>query len=272
MPDVDSPFGLQIGRPFPNLVLQVGCPDGPDVMRVQHRLNAVGCGPTPESGVYDAATRRSVKLFQSRFPDATGAPLLMDGKVGSLTWGAMFGAATVPASHAAPSALTQAVLAFAATQIGVMEQPLGSNRGPQVDRYVEAAGLPASGGFAWCVAFTHFCYLTAAHQLGVANPHVKTAGVLAHWNKAAAVPGALRIRKEEAVTNPALVRPGALFIIDLGGGLGHSGLVAETSNGRLVTIEGNTNDSGSRNGIGVFRREARKIAEINKGFVDYGGF
>jgi hypothetical protein len=37
----------------------------------------------------------------------------------------------------------------------------------------------------------------------------------------------------------------------------------------LVTIEGNTNDNGSREGIGVFRREQRKISSINKGFVDF---
>jgi len=60
-----------------------------------------------------------------------------------------------------------------------------------------------------------------------------------------------------------------LFIIDLGGGFGHSGMVVETNSGRMITIEGNTNDGGSRNGIGVFKRDARKINQINKGFIDY---
>jgi hypothetical protein len=49
-------------------------------------------------------------------------------------------------------------------------------------------------------------------------------------------------------------------------------MVVETSGGRLLTIEGNTNDGGSRNGIGVFERDARKINQINKGFIDYSGF
>ena len=60
--------------------------------------------------------------------------------------------------------------------------------------------------------------------------------------------------------------------IDFGEGLGHSGIVIEVANGRLVTIEGNTNDNGSRNGIGVFQRDARKISKINKGFIDYSAF
>jgi len=37
----------------------------------------------------------------------------------------------------------------------------------------------------------------------------------------------------------------------------------------LETIEGNTNDSGSRNGIGVFRRTGRTVASINRGYIDY---
>jgi hypothetical protein len=82
----------------------------------------------------------------------------------------------------------------------------------------------------------------------------------------------MRIPKAQAVDDPGLVNPGSLFIIDLGQGLGHSGMVIETANGRLVTIEGNTNDSGSRNGIGVFQRDARKINQINKGFIDYSAF
>jgi hypothetical protein len=36
-----------------------------------------------------------------------------------------------------------------------------------------------------------------------------------------------------------------------------------------VTIEGNTNEGGGREGIGVFRRNRRKVRGINKGFIDY---
>jgi hypothetical protein len=46
----------------------------------------------------------------------------------------------------------------------------------------------------------------------------------------------------------------------------------EVENGRLVT-EGNTTQvTGSREGIGVFRRDVRKIASINRGFIDYSAF
>jgi len=54
-----------------------------------------------------------------------------------------------------------------------------------------------------------------------------------------------------------------------GGGLGHTGIVEKVNGGFLTTIEGNTNDGGSREGIGVFRRTGRKIKDINKGFLQY---
>ena len=97
-----------------------------------------------------------------------GRPLEIDGEVGSLTWGALFGASTVPSNSMAPSPLAKAAIDFAITQIGVMEKPMGSNRGPEVDDYLRTAGLnPVGESFPWCVAFTHFCYKKAAENLGL---------------------------------------------------------------------------------------------------------
>ncbi|TAD81184.1 MAG: CHAP domain-containing protein, partial [Bacteroidetes bacterium] len=46
------------------------------------------------------------------------------------------------------------------------------------------------------------------------------------------------------------------------------GLVKSVNGGFITVIEGNTNDNGSREGIGVFER-TRKVASINKGFIEY---
>ena len=62
-----------------------------------------------------------------------------------------------------------------------------------------------------------------------------------------------------------------IFVLDTGGGSGHTGLVEAIEGGRLITLEGNTNDGGSREGVGVFRRNGRKIVNINRGFIDYAG-
>jgi hypothetical protein len=39
------------------------------------------------------------------------------------------------------------------------------------------------------------------------------------------------------------------------------------ANGRLVTVEGNSNDGRSREGTGVFRLDRRTIGTINAGFI-----
>jgi hypothetical protein len=62
-----------------------------------------------------------------------------------------------------------------------------------------------------------------------------------------------------------------IFVLDTGGGAGHTGLVVSIEGGRLITLEGNTNDGGSREGVGVFRCNGRKIVNINRGFIDYAG-
>jgi hypothetical protein len=257
-------------RAFPGRIIKKGDPDESIVKTIQRQLHARGCGTIDVNGDFDDETDAAVRLFQARFPDVEGLPLVVDGKVGSITWAALFGEMTVPSSDVAPSPLLEKALEIAESQVGVMEQPPGSNRGPEVDEYVRRVGLNPKGHFAWCVAFLYFCFDEAALKLGRSNPVIKTAGVLDHWAKAGqqSIP---RITRAKAVQNPGLVLPGHIFIIDTGapGGGGHSGVVLEVAGGKIVTIEGNTNADGSAEGIGVFRRASRKIAQINKGFIDY---
>ena len=261
-PQISAPL------PYPGKLIKLGHKNKETVLAVQRRLNESGCGPIVESGDFGTETFNAVLLFQARFTDTDGLPLKVDGEIGTLTWAALFGPQSVTVRTETSSPLLAAVLDFAATQIGVMEVPPGSNRGPQVDKYVASTGLPPSGQFAWCVAFVYFCFEAAAKKLGRQNPMIKTAGVMDHWNRAG-TQGIPRITNARAIANPALIKPGHIFVISLGGGLGHSALVERVSGGKLVTIEGNTNDGGSREGIGVFRRSMRTISSINKGFVDY---
>ena len=61
-----------------------------------------------------------------------------------------------------------------------------------------------------------------------------------------------------------------VFFVDTGNSRGHVGIVVANVNSFLETIEGNTNDNGSREGIGVFRRTRRRISDISLGFAGYG--
>ncbi|HEX7789613.1 MAG TPA: hypothetical protein VF467_03695, partial [Afipia sp.] len=76
------------------------------------------------------------------------------------------------------------------------------------------------------------------------------------------------VTKSEA--NARTVEPGMIFMLNLGGGKGHAGLVIEVQGDHIITIEGNTNLGGSPDGFGVFRRESRPIVTgVLLGYLDF---
>jgi hypothetical protein len=256
--------------PYPGHYLTLGSKDGASIRVVQERLNHVGCGPIDENGIFNKQTKAAVQFFQARSVDSQGQTLKVDGVVGPLTWAALFGSHGLPQSIGeAVSPLVKHTLVVAATQVGVMEQPLGSNRGPQVDEYIKSLGLdPNNDSYPWCAAFVYWTFQQAATTLGVPNPAIRTAGVLKHWNEAGRA-GVTRLLPDEIEGDFALLRSGLVFVIGTGGGKGHMGIVEDFRDDRLITIEGNTNLPGDREGVGVFRRTSRKFSDINKGFISY---
>lgn len=260
---------------YPGRVLRSGR-SGEDVSLLQERLKQLGIAEDIQvDGDFGEKTESAVKLFQARFTDEAGDPLEVDGVVGPVTWQALFGAAppdraelTGAQGQAPLDELAKEVLEVASTQIGVRESPPGSNRGHEVDQYLESVSEGLLGS-PWCVAFIYWCFKQAAHKLGRANPMVKTASVWTHWEKAGLIDGNIVIRPDEAQQDPSLLKPGMIFHIDTGGRKGHAGLIVNVVGDKIVTIEGNTNDNGSREGIGVFIRSTRKIRQINLGFIGY---
>jgi hypothetical protein len=243
---------------YPGRIIKKGETDTKIVKAIQKRLQELGIEQFGDSGLFGPKTEQAVKLFQARFTDAQGNALSIDGQVGSICWEVLFGIEGVPVVVDARTKGLEVMLEMARQEIGSMEAPLGS----KVKVYLNSVGInfPA----AWCAAFVFYCFQEAAKAAGKANPCVRTGGVLAHWNKT----GGKKILRADAVNNPALIKPGHIFMMDFGGGNGHTGLVESVSGGFITVIEGNTNNGGSREGIGVFRR-SRKIATINKGFIEY---
>lgn len=257
---------------YPGRVIKMGEQDARIVKALKTALNqqlllkgAAAVKLDPDNPNFGPQMKQAVQVFQARQVDPLGNPLKPDGEVGAITWGRLFGLATVPSAVGSTSPLLAQVLVVAASQVGVMEVPKNSNRGPEVEAYLKSVGL--GGGFAWCGAFTYWCFQEAAQQQGRGNPMVKTAGCLDHWERSKAA-GAIRITKAHAVADPGLLQPGMCFIMDFGGGKGHTGFVTEVMGGQVKTIEGNTDASQSREGGGVYRL-TRKIADINKGYIDY---
>jgi hypothetical protein len=149
--------------------------------------------------------------------------------------------------------LSNKALEVAISQIGQQEKPLGSNWGQPVQSYLASVGIgfPAS----WCMAFVFWCFKRASEEMKVTNTAVKTGGVLKAWTEAP---------KECKSLVPII---GSVFIMDYGRGLGHTGIVEKFDAVNVYTIEGNTNDTGSREGIEVCRK-VRKRSAI-KGYLNY---
>jgi hypothetical protein len=261
---------------YPNRIIKQGESDAAIVAALKQKLNELmGIANDPEQRLdptnpsFGPRMKQIVKLFQTRHVDTTGRPLKPDGEIGSLTWEALFGAGSVPTSNKPAGSYLATVLEIAAGEEAkkVREKPRNSNKGPEVSAYLKRAGVPA--GLAWCCAFVYWSFDEAAKAMGRSNPMFKTAGCLMHWNNAQSV-GARRIKKSEAINDTTLVKSGMIFVMDHGGGFGHTGLIERVSGGMMTTIEGNTDASRTREGGGVYRL-TRKIAEINKGFLDYSG-
>lgn len=147
--------------------------------------------------------------------------------------------------------------------VGVTENPPGSNRGPQIDKWnLAACGLT---GVYWCASFVHGMYLEAGKNLpgGASVLNVKT------WARS----------QGDLVKRP---RRADLVCFEFGEGTwdfgDHIGIVEKvlalrwsngTFTGRIQTIEGNTSSglAGSQsNGGGVFRRR-RWVRGIGAQFV-----
>lgn len=262
--------------PYPGRRIQRGERDARIVRALKQALNGALATSRrddlrldPANPTFGPKMEQCVRLFQARNVDAFGRPLKIDGIVGSITWAALFGHESVPASGGSADELLARMMEVAAGEEakGVREVPRNSNRGPEVEAYLRRVGL--GPGYAWCCAFVYWCFDEAAKSLGRRNPMVRTAGCLDHWRRAPGA-GATRVATARAMADPSLVKPGMIFIMDFGGGAGHTGVVEKTWGGFIRTVEGNTDASRTREGGGVYRLE-RKIGEIEKGFIDYAG-
>ena len=134
------------------------------------------------------------------------------------------------------SEVARRALWHAIGEIGCHEQG-GPNRGPEVDLYLKSVGLdPAHASYPWCVAFAHWAFQRAANEARLANPFPHTASVFRAW----------ALAKDHRATT---AEPGAIMILDHNDGVhGHMGIVAAVGPTTVVTVEGNTNAWGGREG------------------------
>jgi len=126
-------------------------------------------------------------------------------------------------------------------QIGIREKT-GHNDGKMVETYLRYCGLPK--GEPWCASFVCWCY----GQADIANPRSGFCPDL--------------FRPARVIYQPskhiAVLQPSAGDIIGLyfpeKHRIAHTGFVDVWGAVYVITVEGNTNEAGSREGDGVYRK------------------
>lgn len=166
----------------------------------------------------------------------------------------MWGMSPIKQSVSGSSQLALRALEIAKTQMGITEEPHGSNWGDDVEKYLASVGLnfPAY----WCAAFAYWSFNEAAKEQNIANPLYKTASVLEHLHHSKAT---------IILHNPL---PGDIFILEFPSGH-HTGLVdtVDMSLKTYTTCEGNSDANGSRTG-GEVCSNGRQIRSA-KAFLRY---
>lgn len=140
----------------------------------------------------------------------------------------------------------QTVLAVARPLVGQVEE--GNNAGRFVEEVLSSVGL--GPGHPWCAAFNFFVF--------------REAGFSSLVPKSAWSPDWLRGGERRRTGHPADVF-GIYF--PSRGRIAHTGIVEAQQGPWLTTIEGNTNEAGSRDGDGVYRKKRSVNSVVLKTYL-----
>jgi peptidoglycan hydrolase-like protein with peptidoglycan-binding domain len=219
---------------------------GAEVLELQNILRELDYNIPPTS-VFDSATYKAVRNFQSSHLDKHNVPLSIDGQVGDLTWWALQHPRSIvtagaidftlmPAGSLGGTAISRDALQFAINELkaGAGEEG-GNNKGPWVRKYLQPAGL--AEGNSWCAAFVSWCFLQAAGGDKKTMPFKYTASARNIFNQFKQKGWSYEGNDSNVQTLPGDIV--SWWRVSLPSGFGHVGVVHHCQDGFLYTIEGN---------------------------------
>lgn len=212
----------------PSAAAHVGAPNGPPSVGALHQ-ELIEAGAEIEASevdgeLYGPSTITAVEAFQR------AAGLRVDGIAGPMTWGKLRADQGQPGDRfTAPGwrsdidgarPQVRDVVRAAVAELGAVEVPPGSNRGPRVDVYsAPQVGTP------WCAWFCSYVYRRSHPP----SPFGRLGAVWAIWRWG---------RDHRRLVE--VPEPGDLALVRRPGGRGHVGIVvAVLDDGRICTVEGN---------------------------------
>lgn len=199
-------------------------------------------------GVFGPGTEHAVKQFQKE------ASLLADGIVGQRTWNALTQVLSSNIDSPSQNFQPQAVLAdIAKHYIGITET--GNNLAGDSKALLaifQADTLKINDktdGYPWCAAFVSHCVQKLCKQTtffsGLVPPREASVNrLLTVWAKNN---HCLIFTNKSADFKP---QKGDIVVFTFS----HVGIIEEAKSNRLITIEGNTNEAGNREGTAVARK------------------
>ena len=178
-----------------------------------------------------------------------------DGIDGPVTWNAILAKLSTKETTNATGSIAEKMVQLSRGEIGVSEVD-GSNCGPRVDEYKAATWLDPDKGWPWCAAFICWLVREAIEGEDICFKRPRTAGAwdFENWAKQQDGKG-VDLRKP---TNED-IKAGDIVVFTFS----HIGIAVKDvdSSGYVVTIEGNTNGAGSREGGSVLEKK-RHVSKI----------
>lgn len=218
---------------------------GKEVKKIQAWLCFQGLGLKID-GDFGPATDYAVREFQKR------EGLKADGKVGNKTFARLIepmknALKEIPKGN---KSLGEMIVAYAKKHLKQHPREIGGqNMGPWVRLYMKGYEGEA---WPWCAGFASYILKQACHTLGVSLP-IKTSFSCDFLAMSAKDKG-LFIRGSKA-SDRKKIAPGCLFLERrTSTDWTHTGIVVDAKNEVFLTIEGNTNDEGNREGYEVCSR------------------
>ena len=189
-------------------------------------------------GLNASSSIKDIQLKVGSSPDGIGGPNTFAAILASL-------------NHAPVelgSDLASAIVAIAEKEVGSREN--GRNTGKKVREYQSADWLDGTG-YAWCASFVCWVIQKAGERAKLPFKRPRTAGAwdFERWAKKQNLP---------VIKKPKTIKAGDLVVFTFS----HIGIaVSDSSGGWVKTVEGNTNQAGSREGDGVYFK-TRRLSQI----------
>ena len=218
---------------------------GHDVKRAQEWLYPHGCATLIDAD-FGPATELCVRRFQAKFG------LLESGVVSAVVQLGLLAPLIRATTSIEPGAKTLGALVVAYARRHLNEHPIeigNENSGPWVRLYMDGK---EGREWLWCAGFSSFLLRQAAQSLRITMPHPYAFGC--DYLAGAAQSNGTFLRLKTAAEF-ASIKPGYLFLVPRTTTKWlHIGIVEAIQGEAMLTIEGNTNDSGSAEGFAVCRR------------------